>query len=104
MASTAFVPASVMGPVSGPRSASTSRKDRVGGRKRPVCAPTPEPALPVEDLPADVLLCALAMLKAYRDDLRPMRPSRRLHARVRAPARLPCARAHTAGPSVALPA
>jgi hypothetical protein len=67
MARSAFVPASVIGPVRGPRSASTSLSARVAGRRRSRC-PSGFARVPrVEDAPTCVSLRrGLAMPRSYR--------------------------------------
>jgi len=65
-ARSAFVPASVIGPVRGPRSASTSLSARVAGHRRSAC-PLRVSVPRVEDVPTPVpLLRGLAMYETYR--------------------------------------
>lgn len=61
------MPASVIGPVSGPRSASTSRNDRVAGRRRAARDRGCEVICDDDDSAVRVgLRCGLAIGEAYR--------------------------------------
>jgi hypothetical protein len=67
MARSALVPASVIGPVRGPRSASTSLSARVAGRRRSTCPSGRARDPRVEGVPTCVSLRrGLAMSRSYR--------------------------------------